>query len=166
MARILSVRERALRAVAEAFRQIQPENGFNTAVKQVRRLRVVPDHAEDPPEIHLVFGESQTERRSTDCEESVIPTLVLFYVRSDSMEPDTEYNLFLADIQRVIASQVIDTTAPGGREIFIESDYSDRPMYWEGAPGDVVGEVECAVRYSWKLGDPRLWDDEDQFVTE
>ena len=174
--RILSVRERALRAVCDRLMQIQEVDGYNTSVRHVRRIRDIVQMAADPPEIHLAFpAGSKTDHRSTELKETRLLTTLFFYgARTAGVEPDTDYNLFLADIIRVLnpdanASQVIDASAtPLGPSyaVLIESEWEDQPLYFEGLPDAIAGRMDIVIQFSWSLTDPRKWDDQDQLVAE
>jgi hypothetical protein len=172
MARILTVRERAMRTIQSTLQTITTKNGYNTDVKHVRRLRQYIAQADDPPEIHMVIDEkTQVEKRGTEDRLTNIPLRLAFYTKViNDNSPDTEYNLFLGDIQRVMAQPIWDNSGVGlGGIPFlvdIRPTFDDEAFYWDGAQGTIIGTVNYQVRLTWCNLDPRSWGAGDKLVPE
>lgn len=165
---ILPVRERVLRALERKLASISVDAGYGTTVRRVRRVRTVVVKAADPPEIHIFCGLCETRPRGSEDVWSRMQTFLLFYTR-DLGSPTTQYSLMLADIQRCLASGVVDDMAVplGGPSWEIDvriSHHSDQPLDYEEQEGDVVGLVELDVGFSWCVDDPRKWGLADVLV--
>jgi len=172
MPRILPVRERAIRAYVAGLKEIRIVNGYNTEVRHVRRSWApIVDRADDPPEIQIRIDKSNSKTRSSaGLKWTILPVSNYFYARGSAAEPDTDYIMFLADIQRRFAQPFPDNSsvALGGKGWLVEvkSDFTDQPFYWEGKEGAIVGVIESTLAFTWCGEDPRKWGAGDVHVPE
>lgn len=164
--RILPVRERAVRAIVAALRQITVANGYNTTVRNVRRNNsvVVTDPA--PPAIHLMFGASHTRARGSADKWTSVELDIRYFIQKVAEEADTESNFFMCDIMRRIEDGIVDSSNPSrSYALDIEPDSEEQPLYWEGDAGNVIGQLKYRFTYSWCKCDNRKWDSNDTHVT-
>lgn len=172
--RYLPVDERVMRAISAALAGITQAAGYNTTVRHVRRVQDLVELSPDPPEIHLAAGEGTTDRRGTEDNWTEMQLSVLFYIRPLTQGTDTEYRFFKADIIRALAQPIMDNASVpyGGQpyEVYIHTDFTERPLYFEGGTGtsnkDVAGELQYRIQYSWCRTDPRVWGADDRLVPE
>ena len=172
-ARKLSVRERVVRAIVAQYLTIKPPT-YATTVNAVRRYRVIPELVENAPEILPVFDDAEYQYRSDTMLWIKVPMHCFFVLDTENRENvDTEFNLFLADIERasVIADPVGRTgfrVASGGtpnyRDVWAEAQ-GNRGYYSDATPGQCVGRITFELTWSQLIKDPALFDDQDVAVT-
>lgn len=168
MLRRLPVRERCMMALEDKIKSIQGGLEFNYTVKSVSRTRALPDRSDDPPEIFIIQTEAKHQTRNNYQDIDTLSLQIWFIIDdNDTDSPDTQYNLFIGDLQHLFQCYtIIDTTHPEGRIIDVETQ-GDRPFYTEIHESKIVGKMDIELAYSRMKDNPYKWDVEDQeFLVE
>lgn len=166
---ILSVRDRAITAVALRLATIQEANGYTFSVVAVhRRARI--GFGDMLPEIALYFGHASY--RYVSAESDLIRVNLATQIRfagdwpdDDAIPIDRGYDYFLADIQRCLASHkeeagqlvpnpILDPWYSEG-EIRLWPQ-GDRIFYVAGSPR-IQGVAFYQVEFDHLASDPRRW---------
>lgn len=163
--RYYTVRDRALRAIKTTLEGITYANGYNTNVRKVEYGRTIPTEHHSPPQIYLMPDASIVSWRSTHHKWESVP-IELWFVSQAENDMDTEYNLFLGDIQRALScGNIVDPTYPitDKAQIYVTEGASS-PLYNQFNSGVMVGVVRYSFEFWRHHSDSRLWDDEDILV--
>lgn len=159
----MSVRERSMRSIERNLKDIRRANGYNTDVNHVYRLRLIPDRVDDPPVIILIFGNTPGFE-STNMHIIERAQMEVWIVQRFSDCPDTDYNLFVADVQRALrCSNVFDTFGSHSHEVYCRFE-AHRPFYESIRESQNVGRLTYEVEYRYLIEDPRKWDSADELV--
>lgn len=171
--RYLPVRERAFRALQAGLEEITVAHGYNFDVRHVYRKRRIPDRADDPVEVHLLFGNTEMDQSYNAYQNKEYAEVFIWFILPDTGkgDEDLQYNLFYADLVTRLdcvadgSHDIIDTTHPEGRIVDIYFD-KHLPKYSEVVShgGVVVGRFDCKIGYVYKKTKPNLWDDQDALV--
>ena len=161
------VRERAIRALMEHLGRIQEINGFQFNVRHVRRRRHIPERAEDPVEIDLLFGETRIDEGYNNLQTKEYADIFIWFVfkETGNDDEDFQYNLFTANVQRAIGAFVVEDitqtdSGPVSRTVDIYQK-KHLPRYAESRTGYIVGRFEIQIGYCYHDGQPDRWDSDD-----
>ncbi len=163
--RYMSVRSRSLLALKAKLEQITQANGFNTDVQNVEITRIPSLEPLCDAQIEIVVTPGDTEMSCNGRRYHHIP-LELWCWRRKIIDPDSEYSLFLCDVQRCLECPFQDPSHPHPEQTGIWCEPGeDKPLY--DTPGDntMFGLFEYTLEYFRSENDARLWDDtSDQLV--
>lgn len=166
--RYLPVRERAIRAVQAALEGITVDNGFNFDVRHVYRRRSIPERADDPIEIHLLFGKTLVDTEYNAFQNKEYAQTFIWFIMKETGndDEDLQYNLFIADLVTRLdmthdnSDDIYDTTHPRGRivDVYLKEHL---PRYADTRQGLVIGRYEVDIAYVYIKKQPNRWDNED-----
>ena len=174
----LSVRERCVQELMTLLSNITVLNGFNFDVSHVERKRKIPDRADEPPQIYVMFGNARNEwiNNSQIREDLLIEIWFIAPEPNDPDDADKQYSFMVADIQKAIGtgdgtepmstfdSQYTGTDGQGGR-IDFELVGND-PFYdHQAREGTIKGRVTIHMWYVFMFNNPNIWDESDAEVT-
>lgn len=163
MIRYKPVRERAVLALMSHLTSISHANGFNFNVRHVYRKRDIPERANDPPELHLLFGKTEIDETYNTFQNKERAEVFIWFIVKDTGrgEEDLIYNLFVADLEKAVGNYTVeDTSGPIARIVDIIQT-GHLPRYAGTREGLVVGRFEIEIEYVYMKGDPTIWDTDD-----
>ena len=171
----LPVIERATRALKAQLETMTLANGYDFDVRHVYRKRDIPERADDPPEIHLLFGPTTVNTGYSTHQVSEIRKCYAWFILRDKGDNDEDlyYNQFVANLQSCLGesdgednvSKVIDSSNPLRSYSVGIYQVSHLPRYAETRKGYVVGRFEFDYEYIYLQGDPYKWDTLDAYVS-
>lgn len=167
--RILTVRDRCLRAVRTHLAGITRANGYEFDVRRVTTPATIQLKGNDPPEIHLLPGTNREKIRNVCAYWGLMPLKAMMYLRQHTTDPDLEMSLFAGQVRRRILEGMVDPTGTGHHSIELNLDYGFDYRRFLDVPnevGQLVGVFGFEVKYSYLSNDDRKWDTNDTHVTE
>lgn len=175
MARILSVRTRTIRALQAALMELRPENGWDDVnVRHVEVPSMVHAKVDDPDAIHIIPGKVVESIRSTGSVWADFMVHAYLYRRLRTNDPDGELEYMASAVKRRLMAGIIDDSSQNERCIELISRPADgRGMFefvrFMDPPtpmGPISGVLTFSLLYSYNRDDDRLWDTDDEHVTE
>lgn len=171
--RILSVRERTLRAIRAHLAGISRKNGYELDVRRVTTPNTVwfpgSGNRIDPPEIHLLPGTVREKIRNVGQYWGMMPLKAMLFLKWKTDSAESEMDLFASQVRRRILEGMEDTASGVNQPIELDSqagfDYR-RFLDLGTEAGVLVGAFGFEVKYSYLVTDDRKWSTDDVHVTE
>lgn len=171
--RILSVRERTLRAIRSHLSGITRKNGYEFDVRRVitpNSVWVPGVNARiDPPEIHVLPGTVREKIRNIGQYWGILPIKAMLFLKWRTEDAELEMDMFASQVRRRILEGMEDSSSAVTHPIELDSqagfDYR-RFLDLGVESGVVVGAFGFDVKYSYLSTDDRKWSTDDVHVTE
>lgn len=170
--RILSVRQRTLRAIRDHLAGITRANGYEFDVRRVTTpasIWIPGTKISDPPEIHVIPGRVREIKRNVGQYWGMLPIKTMLFLRWRTEDADLEMDMFKSQVQRRVLEGMSDDSAAGlHHPIELDSaagfDYQ-RFLDFPQSVGVLVGVFGFEVKYSYLSNDDRKWSTDDLHVS-
>ena len=154
-----SVRQTIVEALAAKLEAITTANGYNFEVGSDRVFRSAETPTMIPtPAVVLIQGEENIEQNYNNLYQCTLEIVVGFVDNYSGSDPETQANLFLADIQKAMGVEFcIDITNSAGaasETTVIMLEEGNTITISEALPGFLIGQVNYEVQYRRNMLDP------------
>jgi hypothetical protein len=154
-----SVRQTIVEALAAKLEAITTANGYNFEVGSDRVFRSAENPTMIPtPAVVLIQGEENIEQNYNNLYACTLEIVVGFVDNYSGSDPETQANLFLADIQKAMGVEfciaITNSAGAASETTVIMLEEGNTITISEALPGFLIGQVNYEVQYRRNMLDP------------